>query len=206
MKIIIGASGIEMDQPNVRASTTLTVAGRGRSKGSILSVGGVQDACGTNQQARGGQNSRILPNRGSRGTCSQLTRGRRGGCGAINNEARGGRVTTRGGRGTTGGGQGTTRGGRKTICGPNPPTPTQTISASQVNYAARMENELFTLDNDDNNEDLLFRDLENFDGAETDYPNANPQEVEQEGAFICYGFTFVCNIQFILPYSRRWQG
>jgi hypothetical protein len=29
MKIIIGAIGIEMDQPNLRASTTLTVAGRG---------------------------------------------------------------------------------------------------------------------------------------------------------------------------------
>ncbi|EFX75878.1 hypothetical protein DAPPUDRAFT_249834 [Daphnia pulex] len=47
-----GASGIEMDQrngPNVRASTTLTVAGGGRSKSSNLSVGGVQDACGANQ-------------------------------------------------------------------------------------------------------------------------------------------------------------
>ncbi|EFX63761.1 hypothetical protein DAPPUDRAFT_335016 [Daphnia pulex] len=182
-----GASRIEMDQPNVRVSTILTVAGRGRSKGSNLSVGGVQDACGTNQQARGGHNSRILPNRGSPGTCSQLTRGRRGGCGAINKEARGGRFTSLGGRGTTSGGRGTTRGGqgttrgvRKTIFGPNPPTPTQTISASQVNYAEKMENELFTLDNDDNNEDLLFRDLDNFDGAETDYPNANPQEVEQE--------------------------
>jgi hypothetical protein len=84
--------------------------------------------------------------------------------------------------------------------------PTQTISASQVNYAARMENELFILDNDDDYEDLLFRVLDNFDGAETDYPNANPHEVEQEGAFICYCFIFVCNIQFILPYSRRWQG
>jgi hypothetical protein len=123
MKIIIGAIGIEMDQPNVRASTTLTVAGRGWSKGSNFSVCAVQDACGTNQQARGGQNSRILPNRGSRGTCSQLTRGRRGGCGAIKKETRGGRVTTRCGRGTTSGGRGTTSWWKKNnlFCGPNPP-------------------------------------------------------------------------------------
>ncbi len=145
MKIITGASGIEMDQPNVRALTTLTVSGRGGSKGSNLSVCGVQDASDRNEQARGGQNSIILPNRGSHGTCIQLTRGMHGGCGTINKEARGVWVTTRGGRGTTGGGRGTTgggrstiRGGRKTICGPNPPTPTQTISASQVNYATRM--------------------------------------------------------------------
>jgi hypothetical protein len=36
---------------------------------------------------------------------------------------------------------------------------------------------------------LLFRDL----------------EVEQEGMFIYYGLTFVCNILFIFPYSRRCQ-
>jgi hypothetical protein len=53
-----------------------------------------------------------------------------------------------------------------------------------------MKNELFTLDSDDNNEDLLFRDLDNLDGSENYYP---------QGAFVCYGFAFVCNIQFILP-------
>jgi hypothetical protein len=42
MNIIIGACVIEMDLPNVRASTILTVAGRGGSKGSNLSVCDVQ--------------------------------------------------------------------------------------------------------------------------------------------------------------------
>jgi hypothetical protein len=46
-----------MNKLNVRSSTNLSGCG-------------VQDASGTSQQARCGQNSRILLNRGSRGTCS----------------------------------------------------------------------------------------------------------------------------------------
>jgi hypothetical protein len=55
--IFIGVNGIEMNKLNVRSSTNLSGCG-------------VQDASGTSQQARCGQNSRILLNRGSRGTCS----------------------------------------------------------------------------------------------------------------------------------------
>ena len=170
--ILISTNGIERNQTNVRSSINLSGCG-------------VQDSSGTSQHAHGGQNSRILLNRGSRGTCSQLTRGKQGGCRAINKENRGGRTTTRsgrgttrGGRGTTRGGRGTTRGGRITITGTNT-TPAKGIpAASEVNNAAAKDYEVFTLNNDNNNEDLLFRDL----------------EVEQEGMFIYYGLTFVCNI------------
>jgi hypothetical protein len=147
-----------MNQTNVRSSTNLSGCG-------------LQDSSGTSQQARDGQNSRILLNRGSRGTCSQSTRGKQGGCRVINKEDGVGRITTRGGRSTT-------RGGQIKITGTNT-TPAKGIPAtSEVNYAAATDYEVLTLNNDDNNEDLLFRDL----------------EVEQEGMFIYHGLTFVCNI------------
>ena len=92
-----------------------------------------------------------------------------------------GRGTSVAGRGPTGGGRGTSRGGQNPIRGSNPPAQNQTISESQVNnYSAAMENEVFTLD--DNNEDF-FPNLDNYcDGAETEY--ADPNEVEQEGTVI----------------------
>ena len=92
-----------------------------------------------------------------------------------------GRGTSVAGRGQTGGGRGTSRGGQNPIRGSNPPAQNQTISESQVNnYSAAMENEVFTLD--DNNEDF-FPNLDNYcDGAETEY--ADPNEVEQEGTVI----------------------
>ena len=52
-----------MNKLNVRSSTNLSGCS-------------VQNASGTSQQARCGQNSRILLYRGSRGTCSQLTHGK----------------------------------------------------------------------------------------------------------------------------------
>lgn len=165
MGIFVGLGGVDSDQHKRQESTNVSADNRGGS----ASIRGVRGARVTNQQVRGGQNSRILQANG-RGSCSQLTRGRRGGCASAVQE-------TRGRRGTTRGRQGTNRG--------RPLASAQAVEAIQENCAAGIQNHVFTLDGV--NEEA-FRDYDNYlEEVESEIPNIdeNPIEVEHEGGVIC---------------------
>ena len=111
MGIFVGLDGVDLDQHKKQESTNLSADNRGGS----ASIRGVRGTRVTNQQFRGGQNSRILPANG-RGSCSPSTRGKRG--------------TTRGRLGTNRG---------------RPLASAQAVAAIQEDFATEIQNDVFTL-------------------------------------------------------------